>query len=290
MCYEIAQSCCTQRVCQNRTSLLLALQSILPARGRAGKTKTVYSVCGLIGIFYILKNMRVVEISPHIVHHFMKCVTLLSTPLFCRLYLVYQRQRKRCFFMAVTEPIRNKNHIREMANYYLSKGNFRNHLLIVMGVHTGLRISDLLQLKRSDIYNYQQGCFHSHIHLVEQKTGKTRAIALNKKVLSALALCFRTQSGIADDFLFQSRRRSHRPIGRTQAWRVVKEAAAAIGVAGVIGCHSLRKTLGYHAWKAGVAAVLLMDLFNHSSFEVTRRYLGISQDDRDAVYLGLALM
>ena len=80
-----------------------------------------------------------------------------------------------------------------------------------------------------------------------------------------------------------------KPIGRTQAWQIVKESAQAVGVAGVIGVHSLRKTLGYHAWKAGVAAVLLMDIFNHSSFEFTKRYLGISQDDRDEVYLNLVL-
>ena len=69
-----------------------------------------------------------------------------------------------------------------------------------------------------------------------------------------------------------------------------KEAATAVGLAHGIGCHSLRKSLGYHAWKSGVQTVLLMDIFNHSSFEVTRRYLGISQDERDGVYLSLELL
>ena len=192
--------------------------------------------------------------------------------------------------MAATEPIRDKKHIREIADYYLKQGKLRNYLLIVMGVHTGLRISDLLRLTRGDVYDYGQNCFCSHIHLVEQKTGKVKTLALNKAVLTALSLCFKAQNGTAEDYLFQSRRRAHHPIGRIQAWRIVKEAAAVVGVAGCIGCHSLRKSLGYHAWKSGVQAVLLMDIFNHSSFAVTKRYLGISQDERDKVYLSLSLL
>ncbi len=49
--------------------------------------------------------------------------------------------------MATTQPIRNKNQVRELADYYLRKGQLRNYALIVLGVHTALRISDLLRLR-----------------------------------------------------------------------------------------------------------------------------------------------
>jgi len=32
-----------------------------------------------------------------------------------------------------------------------------------------------------------------------------------------------------------------------------------------------------------------MDIFNHTSFAITRRYLGLTQEDKDIVYLGLVV-
>ena len=192
--------------------------------------------------------------------------------------------------MATTQPIRDKRHISEMASYYLKQGKLRNYLLIVMGVHIGLRVSDLLRLRRGDVYDYGRGAFCSHLTLTERKTGKLKTIALNKRVLSALALCFGGEIGSAEDFLFPNNRKNRAAIGRTQAWRIVRDAATAIGLACCIGVHGLRKTMGYHLWKAGVHAVMLMDIYNHTSFSVTKRYLGITQDERDKVYLSLSLL
>ena len=70
---------------------------------------------------------------------------------------------------------------------------------------------------------------------------------------------------------------------------MIKAAAEAVKVVGCIACHSLRKTFGYFAWKSGVLPVMLMDIYNHSSFEITRRYLGIAQEDRDKKYLSIEL-
>ena len=52
---------------------------------------------------------------------------------------------------------------------------------------------------------------------------------------------------------------------------------------------ALRKTFGYHAWQQGTPPALLMNLYNHSSYQITKRYLGIGQDERDQVYLQINL-
>jgi integrase len=159
--------------------------------------------------------------------------------------------------------------------------------MLVLGLHTALRIADLLRLRWVDVYDWNSGAFKSHVTLVEKKTGKQKTIALNQAAVRALRL--QLPKG-REEFIFANNRKGSRAICRVQAWRIIRMAATAIKAIGRIGCHSLRKTFGYFAWKAGALPVMLMDIFNHSSFDTTKRYLGITQDDRDRIYLGMALV
>lgn len=85
-------------------------------------------------------------------------------------------------------------------------------------------------------------------------------------------------------YLFPSPKKTDAPLSRFQAYRMIIDAAKAVGIEEHISCHSLRKTFGYHAWKQGREPVVLMAIFNHSSFAVTKRYLCIEQDDKDEVF------
>jgi integrase len=189
--------------------------------------------------------------------------------------------------MAATEPIRDKNQLRELGEYFLKRGQLRNYALIVVGAHTALRISDLLRLKWPDVYDEERGEFRAHVTVTEKKTGKAKTIALNKCVLNALRLYFPHRRG---EFIFASNRKEPKAISRVQAWRIIHAAAVAVGIIGKIACHSLRKTWGYHAWTSkAVSPVVIMDIYNHSNYEVTKRYLGVAQDDLDRAYLGVEL-
>ena len=81
--------------------------------------------------------------------------------------------------MAATEPIRDKKQLKELANYFLKKGQLRNYTLVLMETYTVLRISDLLRLKWSDVYDEERQAFRTHITVTEQNIKKERTIALN---------------------------------------------------------------------------------------------------------------
>lgn len=70
--------------------------------------------------------------------------------------------------MAATEPIRDKKQLKALGDYFLKRGQLRNYTIVVMGACTVLRISDLLRLKWSDVYNEGRGVFYSHITVREE--------------------------------------------------------------------------------------------------------------------------
>ncbi|MCM1046715.1 MAG: tyrosine-type recombinase/integrase [Clostridium sp.] len=194
--------------------------------------------------------------------------------------------------MSTTQPIRDTALLHEFMDFYLKKErNIRNYTLCVLGLNTALRITDVLELRWGDLYNFDRNCFLQHLTVTEKKTGKTNTIALNRSVITTLTI-YKEQFpfNLAEDtFLFPSRKGINRPISRSQAFRIIKRAARAVGLDHNVSCHSLRKTFGYHAWRQGTPPALLMNIYNHSSYQVTKRYLGIEQDDRDNVFRNIAL-
>lgn len=194
--------------------------------------------------------------------------------------------------MSTTQPIRDPALLHDFKDFYLEKErNIRNYTLCILGLNTALRITDILELKWGDLYDFGQNRFLEHLAITEKKTGKANTIAINHSVVDTL-ITYRKQLSSApseNTCLFPSRKGINRPLSRSQAFRVIKRAAKSVGLNHHISCHSLRKTFGYHAWQQGTPPALLMNIYNHSSYQITKRYLGIEQDDRDNVFKNISL-
>ena len=76
--------------------------------------------------------------------------------------------------MAATEPIRDKKQLKALADYFLKRGQLRNYTFIIMGTSTALRISDLLRLRWSDVYDELHSTFRTHITIIEKKPRRPR--------------------------------------------------------------------------------------------------------------------
>lgn len=186
--------------------------------------------------------------------------------------------------MNYVQPIREKKKIQEM-KAELKKQGTRNYLLFTTGINTGLRISDIIKLKVQDVINYDRTP-KTHIDIIEEKTGKRKRFKINDTL--AKEFYEYTKNMEMTDFLFPSRKGDGH-ITRIQAYRIIKETAEKIGIEET-GTHTLRKTFGYHFYyDNGKDIAMLQQLFNHSSPSITKRYIGISQDEIDTAYTNFSL-
>lgn len=178
------------------------------------------------------------------------------------------------------EPIRNKTKLKQIYQYLYAKDP-KYGLLFKFGINTGLRISDILPLKVRNIYN-MNGEFYEYLLIKERKTGKEKKIKINDMLRKSIDNFIKEQKLSGEDSLFSSPKGEH--VGRVQAYRVLKEAAGIFGVEN-FGTHSLRKTWGYWTYKLSKYNIaLIMDTFNHSSANITLRYIGVNQDQKDELY------
>jgi len=189
--------------------------------------------------------------------------------------------------METVEPIRHIGQLNAL-KAELHQQNVRDYAWFVVGINTGLRISDLLRLKVGDVRETRTR-WKERLIVQEQKTGKRKEFPLSPTMKKALAEYLATRpTAQPAEALFPSQK-GGRPISRQTAWQILHDAARAVGITDPIGTHTLRKTFGYHAYQGGADLAVIQDLFNHSSPGITLRYIGINRDQRDAVYLALDL-
>ena len=168
-------------------------------------------------------------------------------------------------------------------------GEYKFCLLVAMGVFTGLRISDLLQIK------FNQFIETEFLNIIEKKTKKDRKIKINsdlKEMVERIKLKMKVTND--EQYIFVNKYGT-KPIDKSYVNVKLKELLNKydIHLEGNVSSHMFRKTLGNRALKlnnySNESMVLLMELFNHSSPTTTKLYLGVRDSEIQSIYDSLKL-
>lgn len=177
--------------------------------------------------------------------------------------------------MNSVSPIKSREKIKNMCKY-LKLTNSRNYILFLLGIYSGLRISDILRLKVKNVKN------KTHFELREQKTGKIQRLIINDVLKKELKIY--CQSMDNEDYLIPSRMLDkagrQKPITRQQAYNILKDLSDKFELEN-IACHSMRKTFGFHYYQSTHDIATLQKIFNHSSPRETLIYIGVEQTEKD---------
>lgn len=186
-------------------------------------------------------------------------------------------------------------HIEESTNENQKMIAYRNKILFLIGINLSLRISDLTMLKWNfflkDDMSFRN--FYKIQPKKTRKTGKFVTLYFND-VIKKMINEYIEEYPIEDmnDFIFKSRK-GNNPISERSVWKIIVDTANECGIEKNVGTHSLRKTFGYHIWHNAEdkekALVMLMVIFNHSSIAITKKYIGIMNEEIEDVFNGLNL-
>jgi integrase len=167
------------------------------------------------------------------------------------------------------QPLRDKQQIEDMKWSLKKWCGERDYILFLIGINTGLRVSDLLKLKVGDVRRKKK------IVIQEGKTKKTRTINLTN-IYDEIKKYIEGKKD--DEWLFPSRK-GDKPITPTQAYRQLNKAAEMVDITEGIGTHTMRKTFGYWFYKQTKDVAKLQQILNHSHPEITLRYIGITEEE-----------
>ena len=191
--------------------------------------------------------------------------------------------------MHKVEPVRNLDTVHDigatLSKLTTMRGQ-RMYLLWQTGIHTGLRIGDILSLKVGDIRGKDK------IELKPQKQRHRRKdgspipqFSISRPIDKDLKKMINARCANLHDNepLFPSRKRTPggqlKPITRQQALEDMKEIARLCKIKTPFGCHTMRKTFGYHFYQRYHDVAWLQEWFHHSAPEITLIYIGIADDN-----------
>lgn len=169
----------------------------------------------------------------------------------------------------------------------------RESALLALGFATGYRISELLSLRIADVIDtHGQPLRYVAVKAAKTKTKEGRTVLLNSTAGESVARLARQLLKSGHDRqtpLFIGRKSTTKPIGRIQAWRLLKELFERASIAGSVATHTLRKTFAADMYRLlGGAIEKVRVALGHKSITSTVCYLSFNNDEIDTALLALS--
>ena len=148
----------------------------------------------------------------------------------------------------------------------------RNRAIIEVLFSCGLRVSELVNLKLSDLYLEEE-----YVRVIG-KGSKERLVPISRRAIQELAYWFDDRSHMnikpgEEDFVFLNRRGAH--LTRTMILIMIKRQAEAAGIQKTISPHTLRHSFATALLEGGADLRIIQALLGHESIGTTEIYTHI---------------
>lgn len=184
-----------------------------------------------------------------------------------------------------SNPIKDRQNVLDIQDYLKAK-NERDYVLFVLGIVTGYRAGDLVELKVRDI---KEALDYGYFVIMENKKENTKNIRKEnmkprqvKVVVKLQKILKKYIANMKDyEYLFQSRKGENNHILVSHVSRILKEAGEKFKLHN-ISAHSMRKTYAYKIYvESEFNIVAVKEMLGHSSVEITKLYLGLDRETFD---------
>ncbi len=178
-------------------------------------------------------------------------------------------------------PIKDTNILKEVEDTLLNNFRFgrRNYTIFQVGKATLLRVSDVLRLKITDVYD-DNGNIKANAFIHDKKTGKPNTLYLKpvKDDLMAYYAYLNKNNLLSYPWLFPEMNHAERHLTEKQYYKVMHKVGDLLGI-NYLGTHTMRKTGAYRVYEqTNHDIALVMHLLNHSSEAMTLKYLGLDRE------------
>ena len=169
----------------------------------------------------------------------------------------------------------------QVKKLFASVDNIKHSCILKLLYGSGLRLSELLHLKVTDIDSSRM-----IIHIKKSKGNKDRVVMLSNSLLDELRIYFIKYKPV--DFLFEGQ--SGGMYSPKSVQLIVKNAASKAGIKKQVTPHTLRHSFATHLLESGTDIRFIQELLGHQSIKTTEIYTHITDVSKSKIKSPLDLL